>query len=395
MSEGKIGILTLHSGFNEGAILQAFCLATNLQESFSGYKIEIVDHHYICKTKVYGPVKDEKTRVLNDFIGHSLSLSPRRFDAHGQGETFDFIKKRYCALVTGSDEVWKLKYSRKFLGLLSEQSDPWHPAFPNVYWADESIKIPKIAYAASVGQTNWNQIPMKHRRKMRSILSDYLLLGIRDSRTMSFLEWIDPKIVEKAEWVPDPSFSIDILSRVDRESLKVRLEQYGVDFSRPRVCTVLRDMRKTTGTIGKMKEKGFQIVGLTVPNQLADVKLFDKGFTPLEWVAVFGFMDFCILQRMHACISSILNNTPFVAVDFYNNSLDSDTKLKDLMRSFNLMDYYFNGSEGTADEFESICNNMINTQWPFGEVKDRLTQFRNRSNEFTEKIKGTLDDVIK
>lgn len=387
----KIGILTLHSGFNEGAVLQSYCVASNLQNALSEGKVEIVDHRYPGKAIVYGAVRDDRTRTLSDFINHGLPLSEKRFESDDHTKTFDYIRENYDAVVTGSDELWKVSYTRRLLGLVTEQKSPWSPAFPNVYWADESIKVPKIAYAASIGQTDWTQIPRKHRERMRRILSDYRLLGIRDQRTMRFLEWLDPRIAYRAEWVPDPAFSIDILSGVDRASLKAKLERYGVDFSHARVGTVLADMMKTGGTLERLKEKGFQIVSLTIPNKAADVVLFDKGFTPLEWVGIFGFMDFCISQRMHACISSILNDTPFVAVDFYNNPMDDDTKLKHLMRSFNLLDYYFNGLEAES-KFENICENLASSSWPRSGVSEKCAQFQARAREFTEKIKKEVHD---
>ena len=392
-NDKKIGILTLHNGYNEGAILQAFCVATNLQRSLENSEVEIVDHRYRSKVSAYGPVRDDRTRALNDFINHSLPLCKREFLANDHRDTFEFIRENYNIVVTGSDELWKLNYTKRFFGLVSEQKDPWCPPFPNVYWPDESIKIPKIAYAASIGKTDWQTIPRKHVRLMKSILSHYTLLGIRDQRTMSFLEWLDPNIAAKAEWVPDPTFSIDILSLVDKEMLKQKLQQWGVDFGCPRICVVLGDDPNINKVIKETKKRGFQIVGLSLPNGIADVELFDKGLTPLEWVGVFGLMDFCMSQRMHPCIFSILNNTPFIAMDsFYINSMDDDTKVKDLMRSFNLLDYYYNVEKDSLEKFRAICEKMLDAPWPVDEIAQKRRLFQERSKEFTDKIKGILNE---
>jgi hypothetical protein len=273
---------------------------------------------------------------------------------------------------------------------MSEQNDPYCPAFPNVYWPDDSIKIPKIAYAASIGMTDWQTIPKKHIKQMKKILSHYILLGIRDQRTMSFIEWLDPNLARKAEWVPDPTFSTDILSLVDKDMLKQKLQQHGVDFERPLVCTVLRDVRGINEFIRDMKKKGYQIIGSTVPNKEADVALFDKGFTPLEWVGIFGFMNFCISQRMHACIACILQNTPFIAVDFYSNPMDDDTKLKDLLRSFDLLNYHYQVGKDSPEKLHEISEKLISEPWPVAKIEQKRTLFQNRSREFTEKIQGML-----
>jgi hypothetical protein len=395
-NSNRIGILTLHSGYNEGAILQTFCIATNLQRNLADCKIEIVDHRYPSKVRAYGPARDDKTRVLNDFIDHSLPLSKIRFLADDHRDTFEFIRKNYSAVITGSDELWKLKYSRRFFGLLHEQKDPWRPAFPNVYWPDESIKIPKIAYAVSIGSTDWRNIPRKHLTRMKDILSDYTVVGIRDQRTMSFLKWLDTDVASKAEWVPDPTFSADIVSMIDKEMLKQRLQDWGVDFDRPRICIVLRDSPNINNEIiNEIKKQGFQVVSLSLPNSTADVDLSAKGFTPLEWFGVIDLMDFCITQRMHTCISCILHDTPFVAVDFYDNSMDDDTKIKDLMRSFNLLDYYYSVEKDPFGKFQGIIENLLNNPWPVQEIEEKRILFNNRSKEFMCKITVILKDIIK
>ena len=392
-NDHKIGILTLHSGYNEGAILQAFCLASNLRSNLAN-KVEIVDHRYPSKIRAYGPIRDEKTRILDDFVNHSLPLSSKRFISDDHQTTFKYVRENYSAIVTGSDELWKLNYTKRFFGLVSEQNNPWCPAFPNVYWPDESIKIPKIAYAVSIGQTDWRTIPRNHLTRIKNILSHYVLLGIRDQRTMSFLKWLDSTIGSKAEWVPDPTFSTDFLSFVDKEMLKQKLQQWGVDFGRPRICIVLEDVPGLNEAIREMKDRGFQIVGLSIPNRTADVVLFDKGFTPLEWAGVFGLMDFCISQRMHACISCILQDTPFVAVDFYGNPMDDETKIRDLMRSFNLLDYYYNGKRDLRESFLGILEKLISKPWPDRDIAQKRLLFHNRSNEFTAKIREILEDTV-
>jgi hypothetical protein len=376
----RIGVLTLHSSYNEGAILQAFCIATNLQNSLPNSKVEIVDHRYPAKVRAYGPVHDDRTKVLRDFIDYSLPLSERQFLADDHVATFEFMREKYNVLITGSDEFWKLRYSRRFWGLLAEQKHPSHPAFPNVYWPDTTIRMPKIAYAASIGQTDWRTIPRRHIEKMRGILSDYTLLGIRDQRTLSFLKWLDPAIADRAEWVPDPTFSTDILSLIDTEMLKEKLQQWGVDFGRPRICIVLENCTKAN------------LVGLSLSNRISDVELFDKGLSPLEWVGVFGLMDYCISQRMHACISCILNDTPFIGIDIGDDQMDYDTKLRDLMRSFDLLAYYYSDEKDSPEKLMEIIENLSSKPWQVGKIAQKRLLFRNRSREFTEKIKEILRD---
>ncbi len=387
----KIGILTFHSSHNEGAVWQAFCLARNLQKNLLEHKVEIVDHRYLEKTKMYGPPKNERTRTLSQFTNGELPLSDRRFESNSHQHTFEYINQNYRGLVVGSDQVWKLYYSKRLGGLVSKQGSPMHPAFPNIYWPDTSLKMPKIAYAVSIGRTDWDAIPKTHRKKMRMLLSDFRLLGFRDQRTKNFLEWLDSDIAKRAEWVPDPTFSFDALSLVDKNLLKQKLEQYGVDFSRPRLGVIVKDTQVTNTVIQQLKEKSYQVVGLTERNPVSDVELFERDFTPLEWASIAGFMDFVLTQRMHGAISCILNNTPFVAIAFTENRIDGDSTLKDLLYSFDLQDYYYSSKLESVERLKKICDFLIEDSWPSGLINQKRDFFQRRSREFTVKIKQIIE----
>ncbi len=389
--KGKVGILTFHSSFNEGAIWQAYCLAQNLQRNLPEHNVEVINHRYLEKTRAYGPPVDGRTQALSRFTNTELPLSDQRFENNSHQDTYKYINRRYQGIIVGSDQVWKLKYNKRLRGLVIRQDSPMYPAFPNVYWPDTGLQIPKIAYAVSIGRTDWRTISQTHQIKMRKFLSDFSLLGVRDQRTLAFLEWLDTDTAKRAEWVPDPTFSFDSLSLVNKNLLKQKLEQYGVDFSRPRLGVIVRNTQVTNMVIQQLKEKGYQVVGLTERNPVSDVELFEKDFTPLEWASIAGFMDFVLTQRMHGAISCILNNTPFVGIAFTENRIDGDSTLKDLMRSFNLQDYYYSSMLESVERLKEICDFLIEDSWPSGLVNQKRVYFQCRSREFTAKIKQLIE----
>lgn len=391
----KLGILTFHSSFNEGAIWQAYCLASSLQKNLPSYRVEIIDHRYRAKTECYGPPKNSRTQALDQFINKRLPLSQQQFVEDDHKHTYEYIRNNYRCLVVGSDQVWKFhyRYGRKLLGFVNVQNIPMYPAFPNAYWPDERIDMPKVAYAASIGPSDWGRIFRLHRIKMRRILSSFSLLGIRDEMTRDFLRWLDPIIASKAEWVPDPTFSLDSLGTVDKESLREKLEQYGVDFSRPRLGVVVHDETVTNDVIEQVKKMGFQVIALSITNTAADVRLFDKGFTSLEWASIFGFFSLCLTQRMHGAIACILNNTPFVGLGFTVNHVSGDGTLKDLMRSFNLERFYYSPRSTTEKQLRNMCDAVIAGSWPFEETIKKRRLFQRRSKEFIAKIKNLLCGV--
>src|SRR5262245_28055617 len=274
LEKKQIGILTLHSGFNEGAVLQALCLSRNLQNSLLDWRVDIIDHRYPKKTAFYGPPNDNRKRALFRAISE-LPLSNQSFFSDDHRCTFDYVNSNYHVLVTGSDTLWKLHYTRRRFRLPPIQNHAMYPAFPNVYWPDRVIRVPKIAYAACIGETDTTTIPWLHRQRMRSILSDFALLGVRDAKTNDFIRWLAPSL--RTEWVPDPSFSIDVLSLVDREAVKVKLATLGVDFSRPRLGVMLGDGRETEAAVAKLRARGFQAVGFSLSNNFSECELFREA----------------------------------------------------------------------------------------------------------------------
>ncbi len=386
----KVGVLTLHSGFNEGAILQAFCLTKLLAEQLSNCDVDIVDHNYISKIKVYGEPKNKREKVLDNFINNSLPLSPQRFIEDTHVKAFKYIiKNNYNAVIVGSDEVWRVKYthSKKWFWPVYNQKYPWSPAFPNAYWPDRSIKMPKIAYAACVGQTDWTLIPKKHKKMMTRNLLDFSLLGVRDQRTISFLEWLDKDLAQKAELVPDPAFSIDVLGLVDKNQIKCKLEELGVDFSKPRVGIVAYNNSETNELIKYFKQREYQTVGVSFSNDAIDVDLSKEDFNPLEWFSIFGFFDICVSILMHPSIACIANGTPFFGIDLRNSSSDGESKMKDLMRSFDLLEFYYTTQAAFLKKIDQIFKDNILKEWPYSYIKEKRKIFTNQSNEFVNKIK--------
>jgi nitroreductase len=383
----KIGILTLHSGINEGAMLQAYALAKNLAENVAGAEVEVVDHRYRTKTlAVYGDDPDERTEALDSFLSEQLPLSRRQFFTDDHGETFEYLNENYDTVVVGSDEVWKLHYTRRLGGLLAVQDNPWQPPFPNAFWPDHSVKIRKISYAASVGNMNWLRIPRRHVSRIRSILDEFSLLGVRDRRARDFLRWLYPGQPDRGEWVPDPTFSVDLLALVDRDQVRAKLEAYGVDFARPRLGIVLPDAPRARRCVERFRERGYQVIGMSMKNRLSDVELFSKGLSPLEWLAAFGCFDTCITQRMHPAIACLLNGTPFAVVDFYKNTLNEMTKLRDLLSSFDLLDYYYYWYTTPEEQLQGICERLLQEPWPEEKVARTRQEFNVRAAEFTHKI---------
>ena len=243
----SIGILTIHTGFNEGAVLQALALSRLLTE-VTGQSAEIVDHQYSrLVEKAYGAKESGRRSAIGRFRDSRLTLSPERFEDNHRA-AWTYAAKRYNSLVVGSDEVLKVNYTKRFKGLISVQKDPLAPAYPNFYWPDETAGRTRIAYAVTAGtKTDWTKIPLRHRRRMGRAISGFVALGLRDERTRHFLEAIAPEAAKRSVRVPDPTLGFDLLP--EAPAMHERLAALGVDFSRPRAVFVAAPNPQTDALI--------------------------------------------------------------------------------------------------------------------------------------------------
>ena len=76
MNKKKIYIGTLHYGFNEGALAQAYCLSKIIEQEIPCSKAEIIDRRYPKKVAVYGnPLNQLLTfLVLPRFVRFALAM---------------------------------------------------------------------------------------------------------------------------------------------------------------------------------------------------------------------------------------------------------------------------------------------------------------------------------
>ena len=327
--QGKVGIVTLHYGFNEGAILQAYCLSRAIASLGSGWPVEVIDHRYPSKVAAYGAATTGRTRSLASAIEKWLPLSRQRFASSEEKATFDYINSNYSSLVVGSDQVWGMRFRKKIWHLAYRQPGGFHPPVPNVYFPTSDVSIPKIAYAASVGASDWSSMPRKVRREILRSLESFGALSVRDRRTMSFLEWLSPDLSENACFVPDPTRIFSVIDPRVAHATRRKLARLGVNFAKENIAIVGGGGVAIDEYIARRRGADTQIVGFSYECPGVDVDLSRSELSPLEWAHAFGLFSLCITERMHASIYCSLNKTPVIAVDINENVEGAPTKLQD------------------------------------------------------------------
>lgn len=379
----RVGTLTLHSGYNEGAILQSLALTHAVKDVRPAAEVEIVDHRFPrLVEKAYGPADNGRKQALQAF-GDGLPLSPERFVSSGSRQTWDYASARYDAVLVGSDEVWKVVYRQRLKGLIKLQNDPYAPAFPNIFWPDRSVDAVKIGYAATIGaKTNWLALPAKVKRMMAEALESFKAIGVRDDRTFDFIGRLSPALQQKAVLTPDPTFAHPLNRYADQDALRAKFAAHGVDFDRPRLLVIARKDPRCTIALQKFKAAGYQTVALSEANADTDIDLSGAAFDPLEWAAAASLFDACLSERMHGCIFSLLNGTPVISLDFRTATMGHQTKNGELYKRTGIPAFNVNLASAASSDIETACNKVIAGEWPSEAVENRIAEYRRTGTGF-------------
>ena len=390
-----LGVLTLHYGYNEGAILQAMALTCLLEDVVKGANAGIIDHRYPGKVDCYGPPNDPRKRALAAAIDTWLPLSQFHSD-DPQGQLVShFCKNHLDGLVIGSDVVWELCYTRRLRrllgrGILPRQINPFFPSFPNVYWPDNSVACPRVAYAACCGNLLSGDIPRSHRRKMAEILEGFAGIGVRDERTRELVATLAPELGRRAELVPDPTIAFNLFGRFDGSTVEQKLCESGVCQERPKALLIMSESPLAFAAACELKRKGYQVVATGKHGGMTDVNLLDVGLSPLEWAWMPRYFGLCVTERMHATIFCLLNRTPFLALDMNTRFQNSPTKLEELIDQMGLADCCLNQQGLNEADMIGAINRTESWDYAWPHIEALLDQKRNVARSFLERSLACL-----
>lgn len=283
----KVGIITVHSVPNYGAVLQAYALATYLRST--GHDTQTIDYRqpqleamYRMRWK-FPPAINHWLRLRrNDqFVDTQLPLSS--FKCRSVGEFTPHIKN-FDAFITGSDQVW-------FTGPVQYYDPMYFLDFP----APEKRKI---SYAASTGgTTDFGEF----KPRIREALAQYNHIGVRDSHTAQLVTPLAPHAPTQ---VVDPVFLCDFtdLIRPKPPCAEPYLLVFG-DFS-GRLAPALQAIIKATG----LKT----IVSLQYPCPQATHRV--AAPSPTDWLTYFRHATFVVTSYFHGAAIAAKFERPFISI---------------------------------------------------------------------------------
>ena len=171
----KIGILTLHYGFNYGGVLQAFALKSVLEAA--GHSVKIIDRLPDCFPKDKYLLK---RRFAYPLLHPEFSSFSRKFLRDFTAPAFDSAtlakicgREAFDAIVVGSDQVWRKE-------VFSVSGD---------YFLEfcDALKCRRIAYAASLGIDSWNRDAAETEAMSRG-LRKFDAVSVREASSVGLLK---------------------------------------------------------------------------------------------------------------------------------------------------------------------------------------------------------------
>ncbi len=392
----KIGILTFHKSINNGAVMQCYSLSKKLQELFPEDNIEVIDYHmpkakkndtltfkrhikgrnaivtlakflkFLLDPESYFFAK--KRMIAFESVADSyLPLSKEKIFDDGTEKLFEYINSNYDIVIAGSDAIWN--YNLR--------------GFPNPYFLDESITVKKLSYAASCYGMSYEKIPHEQKEKISKILSTYSFLGVRDSESEKFADFIGCSV--PTTHTCDPTVFLDVNNLpIDEEKLKAKLSSCGFDFTKQSIAVMGTEVM--CQMVRKMYGNKYQIVSLSNSCKSADVKLYE--ITPYEWAYCFRFFQVTVTTFFHGTLLSLRNGVPVISIALPSEySKNHVTKVEDFLKRVGFEDNYFH-TDCKTENIQRIKEKIdfyLSTDM-HDEIVNRMNTEAESANVFFEKI---------
>lgn len=327
----RVGIITYHSAYNFGSVLQAY--ATQQIVNKIGCKAEIINyrmdsqkefyayiHHvnnfksFIKYMMTFGKRKALKRRAIRfeEFIKENLNLTDEFSgpeEAYVYSETFDIY-------ISGSDQIWN-KHSNELKNVDLKYMDPYFLTF---------TKKHKISYASSV--VNMTDSELLYVAKK---IKDFSHISCREQDSA---DKIAKLINRNVETVLDPTL---LLSNFDWEKIMCRTKIEGKPYLLLYTLATNNHLLKILGEAKKKaREYDLQLVVLaplaTAAPNIYRVK-FIRDAGPKEFMRLVYDSKYIITDSYHGTLFSINFQKQF----FSMNSLEkSDNRVYQILDRLNL-----------------------------------------------------------
>lgn len=341
----RIGILTITPTVGFGGIMQAFALQKVVRELSKG-EVEVINYseNYTLRQRAAFLVRNLKNTIIN---GKFTKLTPEGEVRYRTSNTRSFIQRyirmskkvtmgksfskyvneKYDIVIVGSDQVWRPKYVLSIY---------------DYFFKGINSSIKKIAYAASLGVSEWELSPVE-TEQCSLLLKDFDFVSVREKTAVGLINlYLKPNV--KVKWVLDPTLLLtkDVYRELFEE--KCPSEQY--------IFTYMLDSNSQKDDVIRLigQELGISVETFSTCGEDYSLPLKDRVAPKVEdWLKGIYYSDFVITDSFHGCVFSIIFNKPFLV--YVNKERGSD-RFESILEKLGLSDRMIYDSK-------QVCSQML------------------------------------
>jgi hypothetical protein len=382
----KLRILTYHFIPNNGASLFALSLQRVLTKCFETWDVKILGY----KTpKLFGyellklakPLRNypffylQRYLIFQKFFERHLNIDKNAPMFSGSA-LMRYLEDQEVAATFVAMDTWNVARWKEL------------PAFPNAYWLPGKLSGKKVAFSVSGYRSHRSELE-KQQSQIKHLLDDFDFIGVRDAFTHSFVA--NSGIESHVPLVR--MHDMTVFHDIESVGVKEKLVEFGLDFERP-ILGLLFFGKPTLSKAMRLyfKEKGYQIVALSMYNPYADINLGHR-LDPLEWAEALKFLDFCITDRFHGVLYCLKNNTPFVSIEPISLETPFNSKLLSLLKYFEMEAFYLDpfSNDFKVDKIFEKHKEARNTRDQHLDlINNRLEIMRNENLIILERLKEII-----
>lgn len=371
MTKKNIAILTQPLGQNYGGIIQNYALQKVLRNlgtepitinrvgnrhasqirlvlsRFKQYLYKYILQKNVLTKKESDLINQNNLNFLHKYVNRSVLIN-------SDNDLSEYFKKNtFDAVVIGSDQTWRPKYS------------------PNIYnyyldFLENNKQIKKVAYASSFGTAEW-EYTEKQTQRVKELAKQFNAVSVRENSGVELCK---------------NYLKIDAIHLLD-PTLLLNAEDYSELINKPKENKGL-----FTYVLDESKEKQdfIQFIGqqLKMEEHTNQAKKFDpKVKRPLEelimpplegWLQGFRDAEFVITDSFHGTVFSIINQKPFIALV---NLKRGASRFESILSKLGL-------EERMVYDINSFDKNLLDQKIDYDYVNIKLKALKEKSFQFLE-----------
>ena len=349
----KIGILTYHRAENYGALLQAYALKTYLKSL--GHDVSFVDYWpnyhkryfelFSWKKFMEGSIREKLVLLYYLFFWNSMRKKRKKNLQAFMYEELGLLPKvkyysdsdvvrEFDVVFYGSDQIWR------------KQKMKSHPGYDFWYLGSENVKARKIAYAASMGNT---EVKEAEKAAFRDYLSKFETISVREDSLKEFLA----SLGVEAQQVCDPVF---LLPRIQWEGLAKKSTEPLPYQHYILVYNLLGNSSTVKFSEQLSREKGLPIVEVNkkyVP--FTGHKLYNRTARVEEFLSLIAQADYVVSNSFHGVALSLIFQRQFFAVGMGKRA----GRVISLLNTLKISERY---KENYSSDYSPIDYNLVDEQ---------------------------------